>query len=379
MKRFGALCWSIAVVACILLCGCRSQSSDSPARRSTSSPAPAGDAAADGAPKPAAATQEADMASRAEALRMIERVGGFTAPGHPGPADTIWIVHLQKTKVADDQLRALAALKGLESLHLEDTQITDAGLKHVARLTNLHTLDLSRTKVTAKGLASLASLHTLYNLHLTGTQVRESDLPNLIGAKVLRAVLPFGQDVTKAWLTPGKLKAAEWATSKDGVLSLRLLVPETDIQASQPIVVLAELRNNTDKAVDVRRPLSPYTFGMAGRMDIRGPKGKVEHRELMLRMFRVGPGAFSTMSAGEVIRDRLDLDAKIFVGSDIPGEYEIVFTYDVSVSDQRAADRLVGIYFDSLKERFGKKNLWAGEICSQPITVTKVAQEKPAD
>jgi hypothetical protein len=62
------------------------------------------------------------------------------------------------TRVTDDGLKELAALKGLQLLWLGATHVSDAGLKELAGLDDLETLSLGYTKVTDAGLEDLAKL-----------------------------------------------------------------------------------------------------------------------------------------------------------------------------------------------------------------------------
>jgi hypothetical protein len=305
--------------------------------------------------------QPAEISARGKALWMIGSLGGRTVPPEPRPGDTVVLVNLANTKVTDEQLQSLAALKGLQHLDLRETRITDAGLKRLAGLTDLRTVNLSGTQITAKGLRSLLSLEALYHLDVAGTRVREAELSNLVGAKALRNVFPFGRKVTEAWLTPGKLRAAEWATSQDGALSLRLLVPDAELRTSDPIVVLAELRNNTGKPMDVLRPF----MDDSARIELRGPDGKVEYRRVdPTRGF--GAKAFSTLSVGGVIRDRLELPVHAFAESDAPGEYEAGFAYRCHETHRKFAGT----------DWYGNKHPWVGQIRSKPITVTKARPSK---
>jgi hypothetical protein len=96
----------------------------------------------------------ADQAE-ADALRMIERLGGRirqdkNAEGEPGVA-----VDLRSTPTSDADLKRLAGLTNLRELLLNDTRVADAGLKHLGALLRLRRLYLAGTGVTDAGLKEL--------------------------------------------------------------------------------------------------------------------------------------------------------------------------------------------------------------------------------
>jgi len=101
----------------------------------------------------------------------------------------------------------------------------------------------------------------------------------------------------------------------------------------------------------------------------------------------MGADAFSTISGGEVIRDRLELTLEHFPGSDMPGKYEIGFTYSPRESHrQTAADPAVhrrGRTWEEIRTQKTPRdfamNIWVGQIRSRPITLIKVRQPEPID
>ena len=87
------------------------------------------------------------------ALKAIEQLGGQVERFQ----GAVW-VRLPRTKVTDNDLKALAPIKNLEILDLSDTKVTDAGLKELAPLTKLKSLTLPNTHVTDAGLKELVAL-----------------------------------------------------------------------------------------------------------------------------------------------------------------------------------------------------------------------------
>ena len=150
-----------------------------------------------------------------------------------------------------------------------------------------------------------------------------------------------------------------WATSVDGVLSLRLIAPRTAISAEEPFVLLAELRNNTDEPINVLRPFGDK-FGAAWRLRITGPDGTLPYTGSILE-YEMAAEIFITLGPGEVIQDRENFRALQYAGSDTPGRYTIVYPYSVSHDSREMAT----------SPRVGKHGLWVGEIISEPITIEK--------
>lgn len=94
------------------------------------------------------------------------------------------ILNLLRTDTHDQELPAVAELKGLKDLGLARTLVTDAGLKHLAGMSKLTHLDLCRTKVTDAGLKHLVGMQGLKVLDLMGTDVTPA------GVEALRKALP---------------------------------------------------------------------------------------------------------------------------------------------------------------------------------------------
>ena len=67
-------------------------------------------------------------------------------------------LELTGTRVTDETIGAVAALKGLESLSLSNTRITDKGLVKLAELPRLQSLWLRGTAVTQDGFGRYKDL-----------------------------------------------------------------------------------------------------------------------------------------------------------------------------------------------------------------------------
>jgi Leucine-rich repeat (LRR) protein len=123
--------------------------------------------------------------------------GSKTKAGLPAKLDPkVRTLSLARSSVSDADMRALAALRGLEELDLEGTEIGDLGLAELRGLTGLKKLRLGSTTVSDRGLASLSAMTALTELSLSGSLVRDlGDLPasletlDLSNTKVTSAAL----------------------------------------------------------------------------------------------------------------------------------------------------------------------------------------------
>jgi hypothetical protein len=306
-------------------------------------------------------------AARQQALRLVESLGGWLH--HPVSRDPTRPevgsqVDLRGTEVTDDQLGVLAGIDELWTLRLDNTGITDEGLRIIAeRLPKIDTLYLSGTKITGKGLRHLKSLQNLEWLGIDDTAVRESDLAVLAGMKRLRKVTPFYDGTAKAWLTEGELVSTPWVAGADGALALRVLASKKAVAAEAPLVLLAELRNETKETLHVLRPV--YRHASAAIMvRMEGPTGPIKYSGRSPSGV-IGSSCLAVVSPGEVVRDRLELWTSDFVGSDRPGKYVVYFTYRSDGSWREVAKRL------------GFDKLWVGgSITAGPLELTKVAAEE---
>ena len=88
-------------------------------------------------------------------------------------------LHLNASKVTDNDLVYLKGLHQLRELYLSKTPITDAGLVHLQNLKNLQTLNLSETKITDAGLIHLKEMTRLEYLFLLQTQINGTGFKHL--------------------------------------------------------------------------------------------------------------------------------------------------------------------------------------------------------
>ncbi len=159
--------------------------------------------------------------------------------------------------------------------------------------------------------------------------------------------------------TPVAEEETPWATSEDGVVSLRLFVEAKTIERNEPIVLIAELRNNSEQAVSVLRPFGDWYVAVSTGVDLHGPDGVLRYTGPTLE-YQLDTSAFARVPAGQSIRDRLELSPSSYAGSDAPGQYRVVFTYDDTASHRNLATEL----------KF--KDFWKGqELRSHQVSIEK--------
>jgi hypothetical protein len=88
-------------------------------------------------------------------------------------------VDASESKITDDDLMLIAALKNLQDLDLTNTSVTNAGLEHLSRVHSLEKLWLDGTKVTDDGLALIKKLPNLKKVSFAHTPVTDSGVLSL--------------------------------------------------------------------------------------------------------------------------------------------------------------------------------------------------------
>lgn len=123
------------------------------------------------------------------------------------PPGAIQMMRLEGTDIADDNLRDIGRLTGLQWLSLEQTRVTDAGIQHLAELKRLKHLSLDAWEVHKDGfgvgddaLGVLAFLPELEQISLRLTKVTDEGMARLAVIKSLKCVSIPGTKVTDAGL-----------------------------------------------------------------------------------------------------------------------------------------------------------------------------------
>ncbi len=193
-------------------------------------------------------TAEAD---EADAVKLVEKLGGKIMRDDKQPAKPVVGVDLSLKKVTDADLKELKELKQLASLNLFGCRaVTDAGVKELKELKQLDSLILMRTQVTEAGVKELKDLKQLTKLILGGTQGTDAGLKELKDLKHLTELRIIGCPVTNAGLK--ELKDFKQLTkldisgckalTDDGLKELKALKQLTDLDLTNTKVTDAGLK-----------------------------------------------------------------------------------------------------------------------------------------
>ncbi len=122
-------------------------------------------------------------------------VGGISSLTNLDP-DSIHVLDVSRTQLADDSLRHISHLTGLKVLELAYTAVTNEGLTQLKSLARLESLGLTHTAVTNSGLAYLDPMTSLKELWLNGTLIDDEGLPHLCSLRELMLLGLSGTRVT---------------------------------------------------------------------------------------------------------------------------------------------------------------------------------------
>jgi RNA polymerase sigma factor (sigma-70 family) len=137
----------------------------------------------------------------ADAVKLVEKLGGKITRDDQQPGKPVVEVDLQVTRVTDADLKDLKGLKKLTTLNLFGCKgVTDAGVKELKELKQLTSLYLYRSQVTEAGVKELKDLKQLTRLILGGAQGTNAGLKELKDLKQLTELRVIGSPVTNAGL-----------------------------------------------------------------------------------------------------------------------------------------------------------------------------------
>src|SRR5580704_16599669 len=94
-------------------------------------------------------------ADEADAVKVVEKLGGKIIRDDKQPGKPIVGVGFDSTSITDADLKVLKHFQQLLSLNITNCRITDAGLKELKELKQLTSLELAYTSVTDVGLKEL--------------------------------------------------------------------------------------------------------------------------------------------------------------------------------------------------------------------------------
>jgi len=132
-----------------------------------------------------------------------------------------------------------------------------------------------------------------------------------------------GSEATPVAGQPQWAATSEWAASEDGILSIRLCSPQKSYPRGEPFILVAELRNDSEKPVSVQRP---FDDEHAARAHITGPKGRVKY--VGWEIYRVAPPPRTAMlQPGKTVEGRIRLRLEDYDSLDVPGTYQVTCAY----------------------------------------------------
>lgn len=345
----GARTWLVsgAVILGLLCNACRKEAQE-PSRTSTHD-APA-------------ATQPAALPTTKEVLDRITILGGHYFPGPSGIAKPEWQILLSGTDATDADIRVISALPNIVAIKLGNTKVTDEGVAWLTTQKRLERVGLRNTAVTGEGVRRLfEGLPGLQEVNLMGTAVKPADLVAVRGIPDAPSVSirPFKwDDVDRVAL--GELKPTEWVDSEDEMLSLRMFGPSKKLPLNYPIVVFAQLRNNTSDLLAVLEPFDGRRVNPPPEelLSIVGPRGQVGCWRLEFSSESGSP--FVAIAPGPAWRAPLELHVWMCSDTNEPGDYTITYTYCVPEE-----------YGNIGKPPPDAATIWTGQIVAEPVTVTK--------
>lgn len=137
---------------------------------------------------------EAPASGRLQLELLKDRSVELGSLGQP-EMSAIVSVDASDSKLSDEQLALIGALKDLRELDLSNTAVTNTGLQQLTRLKNLEKIWLDGTAVTDEGLSVLTQLPRLKKVSCANTTINDSAVISLKDqAKDCQFVLSSGQN-----------------------------------------------------------------------------------------------------------------------------------------------------------------------------------------
>ena len=127
-----------------------------------------------------------------QAIELVGTLDGkMTLQNASGPSWHAWLVttllgdnafvevrtlDLRDTKVTDDHLATIGAMRHLREIQMDRCAVSDAGIEQLSGLTQLETVSLRYTQISNAGLIAFSSMPNLRCLRLTGTEIDDNGL-----------------------------------------------------------------------------------------------------------------------------------------------------------------------------------------------------------
>jgi HEAT repeat protein len=157
-----------------------------------------------------------------------------------------------------------------------------------------------------------------------------------------------------------------WVKASDSILAVRLRAKSDPVKPGEPIVVIATLRNVSDKPVAVLKPLGgPFTDSLPAGLAVRGPKGSVKYIGPAVQPREIAASDFLELLPGKEIKGEFAISSDLFSGADDMGMYSITYQYSTVDCQYAKSNRDLATSFPAIER------LWVGLIPAVRLTVTK--------
>jgi uncharacterized protein (TIGR03067 family) len=224
---------------------------------------------------------KAPRADEADAVKLVEKLGGKITRDDKQPGKPVVEVNLSLKNVTDADLKALKELKQLTSLNLYGCRgVTNAGVKELKEFKQLTSLSLMRTQVTEAGVKELKDCKQLTKLILGHNQMTDAGLKDLKELKQLTELRLIGTPMTNAGLK--ELKDFKQLTILDisgckavtdvGLKELKDLKQLTDLDLTNTKVTDLGVKELKELMQLTRLMLSDTQVTDAGLKDLKGLK-----------------------------------------------------------------------------------------------------------
>lgn len=105
------------------------------------------------------------------------------------------VLQLDDTEIGDHTMKEIAGLPKLSELSLNRTQVSNAGMEAL-KISHIKHLEIGSSRVTAKGLKAVAAIKSLQTLNLTGLNLTDVDLAPLAALPNLRELILDGNHIS---------------------------------------------------------------------------------------------------------------------------------------------------------------------------------------
>jgi WD40 repeat protein len=166
-----------------------------------------------------------------------------------------------------------------------------------------------------------------------------------------------------------------WAKSEDGVIGVRLRARFDPVKVDNAIILLATVRNFSDKPVTVPKPFGGpwgHHLKMVG-LAARGPKGELKWKGPEIQPRKIAADDFVELAPGEEVEGEFYITADEYSNCDCEGAFDVTYTYsDFARYFEGAKDDR-----ELLKALPALERLWSGAVPAVRLKMTKADPKPP--